>query len=282
MEDIGLRKIKMIATDLDGTFLNDSKGISDENLKAVKKAVEKGVLFVPATGRALHTMPDNVLALDFIDYAVTSNGAAVVETKTGRVIYKKQLDNETARRIIDYAANNNFMAEIFVNGRAYTLEQYMQNLISYGVNPRFEQWYRDTRNVVESYDKILENDVTVENINMIFADMSKRMETYSILSEKFDVEITNSIGNNLEAGAKGCSKGIALEALAKYLGIKMENVMCLGDNYNDLDMIKRAGIGVAVANGEENIKSQADFVAKSNNENGFAEAVYKFAINREE
>ncbi|MCD8036612.1 MAG: Cof-type HAD-IIB family hydrolase [Clostridiales bacterium] len=277
-----MKEIKLIATDLDGTFLDNSKQISAENLKAVHDAVNKGVLFVPATGRALHTMPDNVLALDCVDYAVTSNGAAVVEMKTGNIIYKNQLDNAMARRVIEYAAEINVMAEIFVNGRAYTLKKYMDNLIAYGVNPKFEQWYRDTRNVVDNYEIVLGNNVSVENINIIFADMAQRVEAFDCLSKNYDVEITNSIGNNLETGAKGCSKGVAIEALAEYLGIDMENVMCFGDNYNDLDMIKRAGIGVAVANGEDFVKEQADFTAKSNNDNGFAEAVYKFVINREE
>ncbi len=277
-----MKEIKLIATDLDGTFLDNSKQISAENLKAVHDAVNKGVLFVPATGRALHTMPDNVLALDCVDYAVTSNGAAVVEMKTGNIIYKNQLDNATARCVIEYAAEINVMAEIFVNGKAYTLKKYMDNLIAYGVNPKFEQWYRDTRNVVDSYEKVLGNNAAVENINIIFADMAQRVEAFDQLSENYDVEITNSIGNNLETGAKGCSKGVAIEALAEYLGIDMENVMCFGDNYNDLDMIKRAGIGVAVANGEDFVKEQADFTAKSNSDNGFAEAVYKFVINREE
>ena len=75
--------------------------------------------------------------------------------------------------------------------------------------------------MVESFDSIIKNDTTGENINLIFTDMNQRVETYNYISEKYNVEITNSIGNNLEIGAKGCSKGEALEFLAGLLGITM-------------------------------------------------------------
>ena len=98
--------------------------------------------------------------------------------------------------------------------------------------------------------------------------------------KNINVEVTNSLGNNLEIGKKGCSKGTALEKLTALLNMDMENTMCFGDNENDRDMIIKAGIGVAMANGEEGVKSAADYITKSNNEDGFAEAVYKFAINK--
>lgn len=277
-----MKNIKMIATDLDGTLFTDDKKISAGNLKAISEAVKAGVHFVPATGRALYTMPQDMKELEYADYAVTSNGAAVIDMKSRKPIYKKQIDLETARSVLSHAAKIGIMAEIFVDGRAYTLEKYMNDLVGYGVNPRFVKWYTDTRIVVDKYDNILKKDTTVENINMIFTDNDVRVETYKYLTEYENVEVTNSIGNNLEAGAKGCSKGEAVAFLAERLGITMDNVMCLGDNYNDMDMIKRAGIGIAVANGEDNIKSAADYVAKSNNDDGFAEAVYKFVLNRRE
>ena len=82
-------------------------------------------------------------------------------------------------------------------------------------------------------------------------------------------------------GAKGCSKGEALEFLADMLKINMSDVMSLGDNSNDRDMIERAGVGVAVKNADENIKRSADCVVSSNNDSGFAEAVYRFALERQ-
>ena len=132
--------------------------------------------------------------------------------------------------------------------------------------------------MVESFDNIIKNDTTVENINLIFTDMNHRVETYNYISEKYNVEITNSIGNNLEIGAKGCSKGEALEFLAGLLGINMSEVMCLGDNDNDRDMIRRSGIGIAVKNADEKLKNSAGYIVSSNNEDGFAEAVERFVL----
>ena len=170
------------------------------------------------------------------------------------------------------------MVEIFVDGRAYTLERFSRDFCSYGVNPRFVKWIFDTRTLVDSFDDIIKNDTTVENINLIFADMSQRVEMYNRILENFEVEITNSIGNNLEIGSRGCSKGEALEFLTDMLGINMSEVMSLGDNDNDRDMIKRSGIGVAVDNADERLKSGAAYIAAGNNDNGFAEAVYRFVL----
>ena len=273
---IVLGKVKLIATDLDGTFLTDDKHISQNNMKALKAAVEKGVL--PATGRGLFTMPESVMELDCFRYIITSNGAAIEDMKDKCTIYKKQLDSDLTRDIIKYGLDLDIMVEIFIDGRAYTLEKFDKDLVGYGVNPKFVNWLRDTRTMVESFDNILKNDTTVENINLIFTDMNQRVETYNYISEKYNVEITNSIGNNLEIGAKGCSKGEALEFLAGLLGINMAEVMCLGDNDNDRDMIRRSGIGIAVKNADEKLKSSAGYIVSSNNEDGFAEAVERFVL----
>ena len=114
---------------------------------------------------------------------------------------------------------------------------------------------------------------------MIYTDLSKRVETHSYLTRNLEVEVTNSLGYNLEVGAKGCSKGEALEALAKKLSIDMGKVMCLGDNDNDRDMLRRAGISIAMANADNTLKENVTYVSKGNNEDGFAHAVYKYAFN---
>ena len=248
-------------------------------MKAINDAVDAGIYFVPSTGRALYTIPENVLSLEGVKYVITSNGAAVTDLKSKEIIYKKQLDINTAQQVIEYGLDMGIMVEIFVNGRAYTLKKFMARLVEYGVNPKFTDWMEDTRTVVNKFEEILKNGTTVENINMIYTDLSKRVETHSYLTRNLEVEVTNSLGYNLEVGAKGCSKGEALEALAKKLSIDMGKVMCLGDNDNDRDMLRRAGISIAMANADNTLKENVTYVSKGNNEDGFAHAVYKYAFN---
>ena len=253
-----MKNIRLIATDLDGTFFTDNKDISVKNMKAASDAFERGILIVPATGRSLYTIPKKVLELNCIRYVITSNGAGITDLKTGKSIYKNQLDSQTAFKVIDIALS----------------------VDNYGVNPKFKDWILDTRNTVNNFSEILSETSTVENINLIFTDLNKREEIYKYIINNLNVEVTNSLGNNLEIGRKGCSKGTALENLTALLNMDMENTMCFGDNENDRDMIIKAGIGVAMANGEESVKSVADYITKSNNDDGFAEAVYKFAVKR--
>lgn len=274
-------RVDIIATDLDGTLLTDDKRISDINKRAILDAAQKGIYIVPATGRALHTMPQNVLELDCIKYAVTSNGAAIVDVKSGETLYKNQMNINTAMNVINQSFDMGIMVEIFTDGKAYTLKKYIGDLEGYGVNPRFVKWYLDTRNVVDDFCDVLIKDSTVENINLIFNDLDKRVEMRKCLTAYAEVEITNSLGNNIEVGIKNCSKGTALVVLAKMLGSDMSRVMCLGDNDNDIDMLRRAGISIGMASGQDIVKKNVTYVAKGNNDDGFAEAVYKFAIDKD-
>lgn len=273
-------RVDIIATDLDGTLLTDDKRISDINKKAMFDAAQRGIYIVPATGRALHTMPQNVLELDCIKYAVTSNGAAIVDVKSGETLYKNQMSTNTALHVINQSLELGIMVEIFTDGRAYTLKKYIDDLVGFGVNSRFVKWYLDTRNVVDDFCDVLINDASVENINLIFNDLDKRVEMRKHLAAYPEVELTNSLGNNIEVGVKNCGKGAALTVLAGMLGSDMSRVMCLGDNENDIDMLKRAGISIGMSSGQDSVKKNVTYVAKGNNDDGFAEAVYKFAIDK--
>ncbi|MEA4973618.1 5-amino-6-(5-phospho-D-ribitylamino)uracil phosphatase YcsE [bioreactor metagenome] len=273
-------RVDIIATDLDGTLLTDDKRISDINKKAMFDAAQRGIYIVPATGRALHTMPQNVLELDCVKYAVTSNGAAIVDVKSGETLYKNQMSINTALHVINQSLELGIMVEIFTDGRAYTLKRYIDDLVGFGVNSRFVKWYLDTRNVVDNFSNLLINDATVENINLIFNDLDKRVEMRKWLAAYPEVELTNSLGNNIEVGVKNCGKGAALTVLAEMLGSDMSRVMCLGDNENDIDMLKRAGISIGMSSGQDSVKENVTYVAKGNNDDGFAEAVYKFAIDK--
>lgn len=271
-------RIDIIATDLDGTLLTDDKKISDINRKAMLDAAERGIHIVPATGRALHTMPESVLELDCIKYAVTSNGAAIVDIKSGETLYKNQMSMDIASQMINYGLEMGIMVEMFAEGKAYTLNKYIHDLESFGVNPRFIKWYKDTRNLLDDFSQVLVNDITVENINFIFNNMDLIVEMRERISSNPEIALTNSLANNIEIGVKNSGKGVALEVLAEMLGSDMSRVMCLGDNENDIDMLKRAGISIGMSSGQESVKKNVTYVAKGNNDDGFAEAVYKFAM----
>lgn len=113
-----MKNIRLIATDLDGTFFTDNKDISVKNMKAASDAFERGILIVPATGRSLYTIPKKVLELNCIRYVITSNGAGITDLKTGKSIYKNQLDSQTAFKVIDIALSVDIMVEIFTEGRS--------------------------------------------------------------------------------------------------------------------------------------------------------------------
>lgn len=121
-----------------------------------------------------------------------------------------------------------------------------------------------------------ENKAPVEKINMFFAKEEDRQRAFRELGQIEDLAVTCSLGNNLEINGATCNKGDAMLNLGKILDIPIESIMACGDGNNDFEMVKMAGVGVAMKNGEESLKEVADFVTKTNDEEGVAYAIEHF------
>jgi len=115
-------------------------------------------------------------------------------------------------------------------------------------------------------------------VNFFFSDMDERAEIRAILEKRPDILVSSSVENNLEINALGAAKGEGLLRLAAILGLKQEETMACGDGDNDLSMIRMAGIGVAMSNGELALKAIADYVTTSNDESGVARAIEKLVL----
>ena len=118
----------------------------------------------------------------------------------------------------------------------------------------------------------------LDKIQMLFADMEERTEAWRELSEVEGLELVGSLGYNIEINAAGVNKGAGLVSLGRLLGIRREEIMACGDGDNDLLMLKEVGFGVAMANAEEEVKKAADYITLSNEEDGVADAIEKFAL----
>ena len=274
-------EIKLIATDLDGTFVDDRKNMLEENVRAFAACAERGIEIVPATGRTIVGVPDEIKNLPGVRYAITTNGASVADLKEGKIIITCRMSNETAIRVMELARDSadDIMYDAYVDGIGYAREDFYKNLEHYVYSPALVNLVKITRRPVpDNIAYIKECGAEVEKINLFFVDMEARARMRSILSAITEIVVSSAIPNNLEINAVGADKGNALIRLAELLGIRREETMAFGDGENDISMIRMAGLGVAMENGEESVKAVADYITVTNNEAGVAAAIRKFVL----
>lgn len=273
--------IKLIATDMDGTFLDDEKNIPEENLKALLECADRGIEIVPATGRTVRGLPEEIKALPGVRYAITTNGAVVADLKEGKEVNTCRIPTELAVKVMIMAreSQDDIMYDAYIEGIAYTTEYFYTNTEKYVPTKGLVALVRKTRQVVpDNIAYVGAQGKEIDKINMYFLDMDAKQRMREALAAVPGILVSSSIPNNLEINAAGADKGSALVRLASYLGIKQEETMAFGDGENDFSMIRMAGIGVAMENGEESVKAAADHVTVTNNKAGVAAAIRQFVL----
>ena len=271
--------IRLIALDLDGTTINNDRVISRENRKAMEAAAEKGVNIVIATGRPLGALPDDVFEIEAIRYALTSNGASITDIRENRTFYENCLSPTAVEASVDLLKEHDHVIETFVRGIAYIEGWYYEEVRRTGTCFRNAEYILKTRNPVDDiYRFMLDNREHIENINVNFEDISEKPAMYEKLIKLPQTTITSSFDHNLEIGGSTTSKAEALRQMGKLMDIDRSEMMAIGDSPNDMAMLREAGVAVAVANAKEEVKEMADYIAPSNQDDGVADAIRKYAL----
>ena len=275
-------KIKLIALDLDGTTLGEA-GISPATVAVLEKAIRKGVHVVIATGRVFCSLPEDVFRIRGLEYVINSNGAHITYLPEQEVIYSNCIGASDILAVADILeANRVHPIEVFTEGRAYIDEEVYHDLAQSGSDFMNAAYVLATRTPVTGiYDFLRRHSDSIENINIHFRDLGDKADFWRMLGQRPGITVTSSVKHNLEIGGATTSKAAAIAWLCGRLAIGEENVMACGDSPNDIAMLKAAGLGVAVGNAEEEVKEIADFISRSNLEDGVAYAVKKFVLGEE-
>ena len=257
-----MKHIKLVASDLDGTLLNKNKEITPRLFDALKKLDELGIYFVPSTGRPFGTVPKAIKELPFLKYVITSNGAAIYDAAEQKNIIENFLTPEAVDAVIKIAKELPVITEYFIEGKAYIAKDIYDDLAPFNLTESHVTYIKNSRTPVEDFwNEMKRNNTVLENINLVFADMELRKETWNRLKALGLASVTAATTKNIEITSLFATKAKALEKLCEVLGFTRENVLAMGDGDNDMPMIEFAGIGVAMANGEDHIKEAADIIA---------------------
>lgn len=266
-----MKNIKLVASDLDGTLLNKNKEITPRLFAALKKLDELGIYFVPSTGRPFGTVPQAIKELPFLKYVITSNGATIYDAVEQKNIIENYLTPDAVDAVIEIARELPVITEYFIEGKAYIAKKVYDDLSPFNLTESHVTYIKNSRTPVEDFwNEMKRNNTVLENINLVFADMELRKETWNRLKALGLASVTAATTKNIEITSLYATKAKALEKLCEVLGFTRENVLAMGDGDNDMPMIQFAGIGVAMENGEEHIKQAADIIADDCNDFGAA------------
>lgn len=264
-------KYKLIVTDLDDTMLRDDQTISDRSKQTVKRAVEKGIEVAIATGRMYASAVPYARALGLTGLMLCCQGAEIVDIETGKPLRVTAVPHAVAVEALRFAEERGLYIQY------YSIDEYFFEQTC----EQSEYYHRSAGVKGVAVGSKLSDALAFEPIKLlIIADPADIRRAYAEAVEQFGdrLAIAISKSNYLEFTHPRANKGGAVEELAAILSIPAEQVMAVGDALNDLPMLQYAGFGVAVANGDEYVKSQANAVTGTNDEDGVAEAIEKYAL----
>lgn len=269
-------------SDMDGTFLTSAKEVSPAGWRALDALAAAGVEFVPCTGRAASGLPSELLAHPAVRHIVSSNGAVALElnrddptdTSRARMLASWPLPREKARAIWEIARRFDVTFDTFVGGEVYTRRDQVERLAEFVDDPPVLATMRATRTPVdEDPSETIARADMVERVAMYWKDPTDRDAILTALQGVEDIEVTRSYPTNIEVMEAGTSKGTAMTWLCVHLGTSAAAAVAFGDNLNDVSMLEAAGLGVAVANAEPEVRAATDVTCPSNDEDGVARTI---------
>ena len=280
--------VKLIASDLDGTIIDRNNHIYEENLKAIDDINKKNIDFVICTGKT-YPIIKGLCSKFNAQYGIFGNGNQIIDLRTGKEIYKKLLTDDEISSCLDIAKKHNLHVHLYTDTSIITEELKYMDLRNYKLQKKAE--YQNSLGITIVQDISLYLKFNKINVFKLIISSDKDLgNVKEEILENQDIDVTtirkygeykdkviDKEYEYLDISPKGINKNAALEILKDYLKIDNSEVMAVGDNLNDIEMVKNSGIGVSVANGYDELKQVAKYVtSKPVETGGFAEAVYKY------
>jgi len=256
-------KYKLIAVDMDGTLLNSQGIITEKTKDAIRRVSAKGAIFTVCTGRPIQGVEIYQDALIMDNPFITYNGAMIVMGDTKQILYEQGIAPADAREIFAFARTFGTTVTVWSENKLY-VNQLNDRIRAYQKLSQVEPI------LITDEEALIARGIT----KILWIDEIDQIGSYQqILRHQLSRGVTfcTSKPNFLEFFDCRVSKARAMEKLGDHLGIQVEEMVAIGDGFNDLDMIEYAGLGVAMANAPEAIRVKADYVTLSNDEDGVAD-----------
>lgn len=268
-----MEQVKVICCDIDGTLVRDDKSLSDANKYWIKKAVlEKGVEFTLVSGRMY-----NGVRPFYDEFGITGpiscyNGGSLYNSE-GKIVEDHRVPHDISMRVLEVQKEVGVPLILFNDQKWYLQEE------DDYVHPKKLRVYQTE--CIEGDFKQLLNEFDTNKLLFMTPDKEKLDKVESILRNMgmADGSLTFYRSTDfLELMPYGVNKGMAIDALARYFKISPAQIMAIGDDYNDIEMLQRAGISVAMENGVDKAKTVAKYITDTNMNDGVAKAIQRFVF----
>jgi HAD superfamily hydrolase (TIGR01484 family) len=247
---MGKGNFKLLALDMDGTFLTEDKTVSNENRAAIEAAERAGVKVMFATGRGIQNVQAYIEDLKMEAPIVTVNGSEVWAAP-GKLHSRTLLDTAIVSELHAIAMEYGTWYWAYAVSEIYNKERWVESIESQQQWLKFGYYYEE---------------------EAIILAIRSKLEAWDSL------EITNSHPLNLELNPKGINKASGVRQVCEMFGYDMSQVIAMGDSLNDLSMIREAGLGVAMGNAQDEVKALADVVTVTNEEHGVAKIIEAYIL----
>ncbi len=267
------QRLEAVACDLDGSLYNSSRKVSPMDLITISKLKSMGIPVFICTGRAYHFTKDAVGQVGKDLPICCCNGGHVLNPATNETLYSRPIDKALAMRVLNYLVEQDIPYIIYTTDQVIFRDDKMD---------RYVHWARENNKVCEGnkvkMSFMCDDDVDLENstiIKFLLAYIDEKQEA------KFKADMNSDGALNcvisevgvLDVNSAGTNKGDGVKFLAEYIGFSPENTLAMGDNFNDLDMLKTCGVAVVPEGGTEGAKALADFITCDNNNSPLTYAI---------
>lgn len=264
-------KYKLVAVDLDDTLLNKEMNITEHAIKVVRQVRERGINITLATGRMFCSAKPYAEQLGINLPLITYQGALVKEMQSSAVLLHHTVPLELAKQLItDIKKKHNYHINVYIDDQLYAEELTPEG-------QRYQKICRIKMNTVGDMLKFLNKPPTKILVSASEQQVDALMQELKPVYGK-QLHVTKSKAYFLEFSHPKANKGEALAMLAGRLGVERDQIMAIGDGYNDVEMLDYAGTGVVVANARDEIKKLADYVTLSNERDGVADVLEKLVL----
>lgn len=275
---------KLLALDMDGTLLDTHGRIAESSRAAIRAAQQAGVEVVLATGRDYNGILWEELEGVTIEYVVTNNGSAVYRVQDRACLFEHCLDNAQMVPVFRYLLQKGVYIDIFIDGRDYAPVETMPLVNKLELPDYVIRVLLENRTPMEHLVEKLEADVLrLQKTTLNFwkepdGTYHSRDAVQAYLKQVPGIVLVDGGFANLEFTAQGVSKATGLQFLADHLGLTLAQTMAIGDSENDAEMLRAAGLGVAMGNAYPQVKALADAVTDDNESDGVAKAIQKYLL----
>ncbi|MCD8188668.1 MAG: Cof-type HAD-IIB family hydrolase [Clostridiales bacterium] len=268
---------QLLAADMDGTLLNSRKEISPADATAITRALEAGKQVVFSTGRCIGELEPFLALFPKMRYVLCESGACVYDRAEERAIHLQLIDPQAAKTILDYTKGRDIMPQILVRNEAVMDIRHLNNLAHYKMAHYQNHFQQNCRSTNDIYWYCQAQEWTFEKICLYHTSPEDRADTL-LAVEGLPLTTALAEETSLEISAHGVDKGVGLEVLCRHLGLPLEETIVVGDSFNDLPILKKAGLPVAVGNAAEPVKAACQVVVDDCDHSGVSQAIERYLL----